>query len=851
MSKAIEGAAAFGGAVLLGATAFVLASTGIGLAALPFLMNASFALATLGAGLEAGAIAEALTSGSSSGYTVRQPAPFRQIIYGEQRVGGVYAYLSTTGSKLSQNNYIIVLAGHQVDSIVNLYLDGRQVFWNVGSHGNTTRNGVNFGGSANGSTYTGPGGAHYNFGTLVYCEPRFGDQTPTSAGPSFPGGWTGNLVTGNDTLWDSSAPLLMGCTYVYLKLEYDVAMFPNSPFGVEVKFTIRGKNDIWDPRTGTKGYSTNPALICADVILDPQQLGDEDAFKDAGSVAQLIAAANVCDAPIFVEATGSNEAQYSCHYHYQTSTTPGDTLVAIMQSMGGRLSMPGGEYYFFPAYWQGPSFSFDAGALAGPLQWTGRSLKDLFNRVNGTYIAPNWPWNTAGNLYDANGFFNGTIQNNFAFGFTPASYPQYASDPNHGYATDAYLEEDSQLLGPYVAGTSYALGDVVKAGGVMYKSLIAANLGNTPASSPADWAPYSNLLPMELTLRSVLSVTQAQRLAKIALLRNRFQGSGTLAMMQKGFVMQACDVMSFTFPAMNWSSKTLEVVGASSSIEYGDGKTAPREKLSMKVGETDISIYLWDPATEEKTVYGESPSTVYSGYPAPPPALPGSIAAPTGLTLSSSSATAILGLDGINRPRILAVWAAPADARVTQIQLQFQVVGAGSWTDVGAVSAASTQAFLSSVVAGQNYNVQIRSLAYNGATSAWVAAGPVTASAPNSLVASYSNSPQYPLTNPTSTTIAIAATAVTFGNTTVNYAARTKTISAPGSATLYYLTIADPTQVGESGSPTLTVAASTSNSLVGVQGNTYLGAITVLPAGGGTIALPGGWPAPTGFQVVS
>jgi len=850
MSKAIEGAALLGAAVLMGAAAFLDPA----LIANPWFDKAWETLIVTGISMEAAAAAQALTSTQGSGYTVRQAAPFRQIIYGEQRVGGVYAYLSTTGGKLSQNNFIIVLAGHEIDSIVNLYLDGRQVFWDVGSHGNTTRNGVNFGGNAAGSTHTGPGGAQYNFGTLVYCEARFGDQTATSAGPNYPSGWAPNIQTGNDTLWDAQAPLLEGCAYVYLKLEYDTAMFPNTPGGVEVKFTIRGKNDIYDPRTGAKGYSTNPALICADVVLDTKYgLGDVDAFKDAGSVAQLIAAANVCDESVAVEATGGTEARYSCHFHYDTSVAPGDALTAMMQSMGGRVSMPGGEWYFYPAYWQGPSFTFDAGALAGPLQWTGRSLKDLSNRVNGTYIAPNWPWNTAGNLYDANGFYNGTIQNNFAYAFTPTSFPQYAADTLHGYTNDAFLEEDSQLIGPWDSGTSYSLGDVVSESGVMYKSLIDANVGHDPGTSPTDWVTYSNLLPLELTLRSVLSITQAQRLAKIALLRNRFQGSGTLSMMQKAFVMQACDVMSFSFPAMGWTNKTLEIVGATSSIDYGDGSTAPQEKLTMKVAETDISIYEWDASLEEMTVEGVPANTspIYSGWPPAPPTIPSTIAPPTSLAVSSSDSTAIVGSQGQITPTLLATWVAPADVRVTQVEVEYAVHGSSNWLSAGVVTPSVTSFTITPVTRGTAYDVRVRGLAsLTGGTSDWDEVDNTVATASNSQVSSYTNSPALALTQPTPITIAMSAVAVTFGSTIANYAARTITIPTPTVATWYYITIADTAQAGESGSPTLTTTASTTNTLVGVLGNTYMGAILALPGGSAVSAIAGGWPAPQTVQVI-
>jgi hypothetical protein len=146
MSKAIEGAALIG--AVIGAEVLT-AMFDPALTVNPAFQKAMFAIGMAGVSMEAGAIASALTSNRGMNITTRQAAAARQIIYGQQRVGGVQIFKSTTGSHKDQMNYAIVIAGHVCDSIVNLYLDGRQVHW-AGGVGNTTRNGVNFGGAANG-----------------------------------------------------------------------------------------------------------------------------------------------------------------------------------------------------------------------------------------------------------------------------------------------------------------------------------------------------------------------------------------------------------------------------------------------------------------------------------------------------------------------------------------------------------------------------------------------------------------------------------------------------------------------------------------------------------------------------
>ena len=849
-----------------------------------------------GIAMEAGAIAHALGSNSGIGITTRQAAAFRQIIYGEYRVGAVNVYRSTTGSHHDQFNFVDVLATHPIDSIVGMYLDGRQIYWLGSGVGYVVRNGVGFGGIADSSNHVGPGGQQYSFGGTghsgIYAEARFGDQTATYAGPNYAPGTASVIggLTANDPNWAASgseSPVLLGCAYLYFKCEFNPNLFPSEP---ERRYTVRGKNNIYDPRDGTYKWTNNWALIVADVLTDPLYgLGDIGKVNQA----QLIAAANVCDEMVPL-ANGNTEKRYTLNKAYDTSVSPGDMLADMMQAAGGRLAYVGGEWFIFPRTWAGVSYSFSSQHLTGPIAWKPyRSLKDRCNRVRGTYMAPNVPYNDAGNLYDSNGWWNGTILDNWPFSWHPTNFPQYAQDVQHGYSEDAFLEADSQSQGAWASGTTYAAGDVITYSGVIYKSLVDgnvgnqpdvtswagktaagawasgttyaagdgavygtgnqlyvslvdSNVGNQPDTSPTDWAPvmwtpYQNLLPKELELDNVLSITQAQRLAKIELLTNRQEGRGTLPLHLACYTLQPLDILEFTHPDLGWESKLLEVVATRFYVEPDpNDEKAQRVRFEVQVQETDPSVYDWS-TTEELTPYD---------VPANPTGLPWTIAAPTGLTLESDATTAYVGTDGITHPRIKASWTAPADVRVTQVQVQYSVHGSGVWSDAGTVDAGTTSALIDGVVNGTQYDVQIRSLANNGGTSDWVQAGPVTASAPNSLSNSYSLNPQFDLTQPTSTTIAVAAFAATFNAQTLNYAARTLTISAPGSPTWYYVTIADPNLQGESGSPTLTATASTSNALVGVPGNIYVGAILALPGGSATRALAGGWPAPVTIQVI-
>ena len=777
MSKAIAGAAILGAAGL-GYAASLFATGGLGaIANTALFIHILEAVAVAGLSSEAGAVAQALSPGVPMAITSRQAASPRQIVYGQQRVSGVVVYQNTTGSSHDQYNYIIVLAGHEIHSIQNLYLDGRQVFWLGSGTGWAVRNGVGFGGIADSNSHTGPNGVQYNFGGTghsgIFAEARYGDQLP--------GDVIGSL-TANDPNWaadgEGNSPFLGGCAYIYLKIENNTNVFPAPP---EIRVTVNGKDSIFDPRTGTTGFTSNWALIAADVITDPIfGMGDNTVNQ-----AQLIAAANVCDEQVALSVAPGNltEARYTTNWHYGTDTAPVDTLQTMMTGAAGRISRVGGEWYLWPAYWQGPTATFDESSLKATMQWKPKkSKRDLYNRVNGTYTAPSYPYNIAGNLYDQNGFFDGMAQNNFPFGFTESSAPQYASDVLHGFASDQFLNQDG-----------------------------------------------GKQLPMELDLPTVLSVTQWQRVAKINLLRNRQQGSGSFEMGMEAFGVQPADVINFNFVNNGWNDKLLEVQNFGFKVtEAQDG--SPSIGVSVAVAETDPSIYAWNPTLEELGVSDQPDATPQTNYiPAPP----------TDMTLNSSAATAVLNADGTVTPRIQVTWDTPMDALAKQIQIQYQPVGSPVWLSAPSVDVSLNLGFISGVVAGQQYNVQIRSARANGAFSVWVQELGYTVSITLPAVTSEDQG-----LNPGgligeafaggAAAIEVIPFTATFGNLhAAILPAGPFTINGLVQATLYYVYYSDPTFAGGAITP---IATTNKADFLGIVGLFLIDSIVtpISGSGGGT-----------------
>jgi len=553
MSKAVAAAAELAGAAGLGAIAFLNPS----ILATPGYIKAMAALSLGGVSSVASVVADALTGNRGVQITDRRPAANRNIVYGTQMIGGNLIYESVTGH---QYNQVIVIAGHSIHSIQGIYLDGRKVYFTGSGGGWSVRNGVGFGGNADGNDHLLPDGTgHYNFGGKVYVEARYGDQV---AGDYISG------LTANDSAWgpkNGDTPSLVGCAYIYLKCTAG-SMFPQRP---EVKILVNGKDDILDPRTGTTGFTNNAALVFADVVRDTKfGLGDPNI-----NLEQLIAAANLCDEQVPVAAlSGATESRYCCDYSYDTGTPPGDAMQTMLTGMAGRVSYVGGEWFVFPGAYRGPTLSFDTSHLTDTVQWNPyRSVRDLPNRITGTHISAEYPFSVAGNYYQ---YHQQEVQNNFDLKFTQSSYPYYAQDQLHGYPTDTYLTEDG-----------------------------------------------GRQKPMDLPLPSVLSLTQCQRVAKINLLRARAaQGSGTLEMTLAAYKLTPCDTFNMTCSQLGWTNKVLEVVGTSLhtvKMQTDDGE-ANALKYTVNVQETSTSIYAWS-TVEELTVYASPASPSQTPLiPAPP-----------------------------------------------------------------------------------------------------------------------------------------------------------------------------------------------------------------------------------------
>lgn len=591
-------------AVVSGAFAGVAASVGAGVLAGAVFTSAfmsafvsSLVLSGLSAALSSGQGGSSqqdqpqASSIANSGRTVtiRQAVSPWRVIYGKIRVGGTVTYKKVTG----ENRYyhlVITFAGHVSEEIVAVHFSDEAV------------------------PLDGDGEATGKYAGYVRIKKSLGAE----AGQPFP-----DLNTESGGEW-TDAHRQTGHTKLWVRIKASSDLFPT---GIpNITAVIKGKNDIYDPRTGLTGWSENPAL-CVNNYLTDAVRGVGVVYAEEINATDLIAAANICDESVSL-AGGGSEKRYTCNGDFLTTEKPVDILGKLTSSMAGYAVQIGAKWNIIAGAYEVPTLEFDEGDLAGPLQWQSLvSRRDSCNAVKGIYVDPANNWQ-------------------------PTDFPAVISDTYQALDNGERVYHDLEL-----------------------------NFTN--------------------------SGTMAQRMAKIELLRTR-QGltvkwPGKLSCYRA----QPGKTIKLTFAKYGWNAKPFFVTDGTFSIN-ADGSLG----YTLALRETAAAIYDWN-TSEEQTV-DFAPNTDLGD--------PFTVAALTGLTLSSGTTDLLMAGDGTVISRLKAVWTETTDSFVLNgghVLLQVKKSADTIWQDATPSSGDGTLAYLLPVVDGVAYDVRIRAENAIGVRSAW------------------------------------------------------------------------------------------------------------------------------------
>ncbi|WP_353187486.1 DUF1983 domain-containing protein [Pseudomonas sp.] len=177
-----------------------------------------------------------------------------------------------------------------------------------------------------------------------------------------------------------------GLSYVRVSLRYSAEKFPS---GIpDTRFVVRGRSDIYDPRTGAAGYSANTALHLLWFLRNRCNVPDDEIVFET-----FASAANVCDEGV-TNADGSTSQRYRTGCVIGADEQRTGVLQKLEAASGGHLIRVGGRWMFQAGAYYGPyDFEITEDMVIGTVTGSTEPTNDTaINTVRGTFIDPEQSW---------------------------------------------------------------------------------------------------------------------------------------------------------------------------------------------------------------------------------------------------------------------------------------------------------------------------------------------------------------------------------------------------------------------------------------------------------------------------
>ena len=292
-----------------------------------------------------------LPSFQGGGYrlNIRDTLRAKAIIYGRTRIGGVIGYMEATGRADRINSRgdarflhrIILLAGHEIDSIEKIYASGKEI---VDGNEGTARNGKLF---VRGYTGT----------ETQQAVPELVRTSP---------------------LW-TAAHRLRGLAYIYVRMEHSRDDFPNGP--PLITALVKGKK-VFNPVSGETEWSNNPAWCIRDYLLSHPELGitedqiDEDRFRQA--------------------ATDCEREGYEFNGFFLADSSPREALEHLRTSMAGWYWYARGRHAIKAGVYTEPEIDLTQDDLRSEVRiTTDIPTRDKITTIRGTFAGEETAWQQA------------------------------------------------------------------------------------------------------------------------------------------------------------------------------------------------------------------------------------------------------------------------------------------------------------------------------------------------------------------------------------------------------------------------------------------------------------------------
>ena len=276
-----------------------------------------------------------------------------QFVYGKVRKGGIITFQEVTGGNNKILHQIISLAGHEIDSVEDVYFNDSIIQM---SNGGVTS-------------------AIWDNKIKVYIH----DGSQTSATDAFANSTETLATTLHAETTVTSDFIGKGIAYIYCRFEYDSTVFSNGL--PQVTAVVKGKKVVTTINgvAQTPTWTDNAAWIIRDFIASDYGLEDSSidyaTFEEAASVSE--------DTTVLSDSS----KQYTINGVVQASQNSGTVLQEMMTSLGGTLFWGAGAWRLFAGAFVAPTKILTLDDLRSGISLdTKMSMANNFNAVRGTFI---------------------------------------------------------------------------------------------------------------------------------------------------------------------------------------------------------------------------------------------------------------------------------------------------------------------------------------------------------------------------------------------------------------------------------------------------------------------------------
>ena len=309
------------------------------------------------------------------------PVGARNVVYGKTRVGGTIVQRTVSGANQTNDvlHLVIAVAGHEINNITKLFIDGGKGVEELSlsnDFASATENGATVFRCTNSKFVNTDNDNAYTGGSLIKLTFEKGDQTTAN-------GYAVAQMSPTSA-WSTDHKML-GIAYVYINCIFDTEKFTAIP---QISFEVEGKK-VFDPVTSTTAFSTNPALIIRDYLMDNTYGfgATSNEINDATTGAGFVKARSDCNDSVSI--TSGTESRYTLNGQFNSTEEPQKVLDHMLSACAGHLSYNNGKFNLFVGKERTASGTItDDKLLSGIQIQTKSSIRDLHNGVKATYVRP-------------------------------------------------------------------------------------------------------------------------------------------------------------------------------------------------------------------------------------------------------------------------------------------------------------------------------------------------------------------------------------------------------------------------------------------------------------------------------